>query len=147
MEFRPEKKMNKVKMCRVCGRILPDGYQKDICIFCEENELFDQIRDYIRKNDVDERAVADHFNIPVGKVKRWIREGRIEYKNEKIHVSNDKVCRICGKPVLTGDLCPQCEMLQKVEIIAEAKKKKLESEPKKKHNGISRVDSGLRINR
>ena len=42
--------------------------------------LFAEVKDYIRENDVKEIDVAEHFGIPVSKVRRWIKEGRIQYK-------------------------------------------------------------------
>ena len=41
------------------------------------------------------RSVADHFGIPVAKVRRWIREGRIQYK-EGEHITPIH-CQVCGK--------------------------------------------------
>ena len=59
----------------------------------EEMELFDAVRNYIRENDVNEFGVAAHFGIPVSRVKAWIREGRIEYKELDGSVfAEDKHC-------------------------------------------------------
>lgn len=70
------------RYCKNCGRVLSPTYEAELCPTCEENQLFDKVRDYIRKNDVTEMQVAEHFGIPQKKVKAWIKEGRIEYKED-----------------------------------------------------------------
>ena len=70
------------KYCKNCGRVLSPTSEAELCPTCEENQLFDKVRDYIRKNDVTEMQVAEHFGIPQKKVKAWIKEGRIEYKED-----------------------------------------------------------------
>lgn len=97
------------KYCKVCGRMLPSMSVKDCCPVCEENKLFDQVRDFIRTHDVTEVQVAEYFGIPQKKVKNWIKEGRIEYKedgNNKGLVSIH--CARCGAPVTFGTLCSKC---------------------------------------
>ena len=59
------------KYCKNCGRVLSPTYEAELCPTCEENQLFDKVRDYIRKNDVTEMQVAEHFGIPQKKVKAW----------------------------------------------------------------------------
>ena len=46
------------KYCKNCGRVLSPTYEAELCPTCEENQLFDKVRDYIRKNDVTEMQVA-----------------------------------------------------------------------------------------
>jgi len=78
---RKEQLFSNMNLCRVCGKVLPDNYTEDICPNCKENELFSKVRDYIRSNNVTERDVAAHFDLPLQKVKDWIKDGRIEYKS------------------------------------------------------------------
>ena len=97
--------------CPQCGRMLPANVPKDqVCPQCQEVNLFADVRDYIRSNDVNEFEVAIHFNIPRLKVKQWIKEGRIEYKETEdtkyIAVGH---CEMCGTPVAFGTLCTQCK--------------------------------------
>lgn len=68
------------KYCKICKRILPVSYKEDFCSECEERMLFDKVRDFVRKNEVNEYQVAEHFGISVRQVKQWIKEGRMEYK-------------------------------------------------------------------
>lgn len=97
------------KYCKNCGRILAPSYQEENCPMCIENLLFDKVREYIRKNDVTEHQVAEHFGIPQRKVKSWIKEGRIEYKeNGDIKALVTLHCENCGAPVKFGTLCTKC---------------------------------------
>ncbi len=37
------------RYCKNCGRVLSPTYEAELCPTCEENQLFDKVRDYIRK--------------------------------------------------------------------------------------------------
>lgn len=69
----------KKKNCARCGKLLPRSYKKDYCEGCQEALLFDEVRDFIRNNNVTEREVAEYFDLPREKVRAWLRDGRIEY--------------------------------------------------------------------
>jgi predicted amidophosphoribosyltransferase len=102
------------KGCKRCGRMLPDTYEEEYCPFCRETMLFDKVRDYVRSADVTEYQVASHFNIPVEKVRYWIKEGRIEYKDDNVKGEGGPsgitgmYCSRCGAPVTFGTLCTKC---------------------------------------
>jgi hypothetical protein len=98
------------KFCTICGRALPLDYELDYCKGCEDEVLFKQVREYIRAHDVTEYELADIFHIPQSKVRKWIREGRIEYvKNAEKLVSTS--CQRCGAPVTFGTYCKDCMRL------------------------------------
>ncbi len=95
--------------CKTCGRILAPTYEGEYCPACEENRLFDEVRDFIRKNDVTEVQVAEYFGISQKKVKSWIKDGRIEYKDDgDIRSLVSLRCERCGAPVSFGTLCSRC---------------------------------------
>lgn len=96
-----------MKFCAVCHRSLPESYEEELCPVCQENQLFGQVREYIRANDVNEYQVAEHFDIPRRQVKKWIEEGRIEYKEQEKHIKNLH-CSVCGEPISYGSLCQKC---------------------------------------
>lgn len=98
------------RKCVCCDRFLPDGYEGDMCPRCEENELFAKVKEFIRKNDVTEWQVAQEFNLPRRRVRHWIAEGRIEYKNDgEEHLGQIyERCEICGEPIKIGSVCPHC---------------------------------------
>ena len=97
------------KYCKMCGRTLPTMSDKEYCPSCEENKLFDEVREFIRANDVTEHQVAEHFGISQKKVKNWIKEGRIEYKDKGDMRGLVSIrCARCGAPVTFGTLCSKC---------------------------------------
>lgn len=105
-----------VHECKQCGRILNKVYKEDICPECKDMNLFAEVKDYIRENDVKEVDVAEHFQIPVTKVRRWIKEGRIQYKEGENITSLH--CQICGKSIDFGAVCPECRKKNGLHIYA-----------------------------
>lgn len=67
------------KYCEHCGSPIPRSSEFACCSSCQDTILFRAVKDYIRENNVNEFQVAEHFGIPLGLVKRWMRELRIEY--------------------------------------------------------------------
>lgn len=95
------------RYCEFCRRPLSLDYEGTLCPGCVENELFSRVKEYIRSNDVTEYEVAEHFEIPLYRVKKWIREGRIEYKDNKLNTITMH-CTICGASISFGTLCAKC---------------------------------------
>ena len=96
-----------VKFCTICRKTLPETYEEDMCPFCKENQLFSEVKEYIRSKDVTEYQVAEHFDIPRLLVKKWIAEGRIEYKEQEEKIENLH-CSMCGAAITFGTLCQKC---------------------------------------
>lgn len=95
--------------CKVCKRPLPSDYTEELCPTCKEQHLFHQVKDFIRKNDVTEYQVAAEFGLPLSRVKEWIREGRIEYKESPTPGRQLTThCQICGSPLSFGTVCQKC---------------------------------------
>lgn len=95
------------KYCEECRKPLPLTYKSNVCPSCTEHRLFREVKEYIRANDVTEYDVAEHFNIPHYRVKQWIREGRIEYKDNHLNTISMH-CTKCGEPISFGTLCAKC---------------------------------------
>ena len=93
--------------CKSCKRPLPLTYKEEYCPLCKEQQLFQEVREYIRSHDVNEYQVAVQFNLPVSKIKEWIREGRIEYKKSPERQITMH-CQLCGAPLSFGTLCQKC---------------------------------------
>lgn len=106
---------NNYKYCEYCGTTLSLDFEDNICPACKEQQLFREVKNFIRDNDVTEYDVARHFNIPFQRVKQWVREGRIEYKEnpdgEKIIATH---CKECGIPISFGTLCAKCLKKQNI---------------------------------
>ena len=81
----PQDLFGNYKYCEECKRPLPLTYKENLCPSCIEQKLFREVKEYIRENDVNEYDVAQHFHIPHMQVKKWIREGRIEYKDDHLN--------------------------------------------------------------
>lgn len=110
--------METQKSCTQCGRYLNDDYTEDLCPNCIEVNLFADVKEYIRENDVRETDVAAHFDIPVTKVRGWIREGRIQYRGENGQTLSGVHCQICGKSIEFGTVCPECHRIQGLQVVA-----------------------------
>ncbi|MDD6038507.1 MAG: hypothetical protein PUD20_06905 [bacterium] len=102
-----EAQYSNYKQCVMCGRYLPLDYTLDYCQACEDDVLFKEVREYIRSHDVSEYELAEVFDIPQAKVRKWIQEGRIEYANADNKIIGT-VCARCGKPVSFGTYCTSC---------------------------------------
>ena len=89
---------------------MPIDYEKDFCPACEDDVLFKEVREYIRSHDVTEFELAEIFNISQNKVRKWIKEGRIEYVTSENKMMNTR-CQRCGAPVAFGTLCTECMRL------------------------------------
>lgn len=96
-----------MKFCTICHRSLPEKYEGEMCPVCQENQLFSEVKEYIRSRDVTEYQVAEHFNIPHMLVKKWIAEGRVEYKEQEQKMINLH-CSMCGAEITFGTLCQKC---------------------------------------
>ena len=59
---RPEELSN-YKSCTMCGRALPINYEKDYCPACEDDVLFREIREYIRKQ-LEEDKLGTQLSLP-----------------------------------------------------------------------------------
>jgi len=96
-----------VRFCAICRKALPEYYEDELCPFCKENQLFSEVKEYIRANDVTEYQVAEHFEISQHLVRKWIAEGRIEYKEQEEKIANLH-CSMCGESITFGTLCQKC---------------------------------------
>ena len=106
------------KECPQCGRYLSKDYHEELCPKCLEMNLFSDVRDYIRSKDVREMDVAKHFNIPVTKVRSWIKEGKIVYKTSDGRTISGVYCQMCGKKIDFGTVCADCRKLQQLQVVS-----------------------------
>ena len=98
----------KHKYCGECKKMLPEEYEYEYCPQCIEQRLFREVRDYIRSNNVTEYDVAEEFQLPVRRVKAWIREGRIQYQEDGEKQVIGSRCARCGELITIGTFCPKC---------------------------------------
>ena len=94
--------------CKECRNLLPQDYEFELCPQCIEQRLFREVRDYIRQNTVTEYDVAEEFQIPVRRVKAWIKEGRIQYQEAPEKKFIGSRCARCGELIVIGTFCQSC---------------------------------------
>lgn len=68
------------KICKVCFKRMPNSATSDLCQACENEAKFKEVKEYLLHHVATEFEVADHFGLPLAKVREWIREGRMDYK-------------------------------------------------------------------
>ena len=73
----------KYRTCAKCGKPIARGTNGDLCPICEDAIIYPKVREYIEKNTVTEVEVAEHFDIPLSKVKEWIADGRLTYREKE----------------------------------------------------------------
>ena len=96
------------KMCSVCGRRMPSSFQGDICEACNENRLFEEVRDYIRTHSVTEAKLAEIFDISPRKIHQWISDGSIQFNGLNSPKRIKGHCMRCGDPLDYGAYCSSC---------------------------------------
>ena len=69
------------RYCEECHCLLPTSYEGTLCPRCLEQELFHQVKEYIQTNNATAYDVATHFHLPLSRIKEWIDDGMIEYKD------------------------------------------------------------------
>ncbi len=99
------------KHCEICNKVLPPQFGDSICPICKEYSLFQTAKDFIRSGDYNEYDVAQFLNIPLQQVRRWIREGRIQYKDAALN-NITLHCQLCGVQITFGTLCSNCTKTQ-----------------------------------
>ena len=70
------------RRCEHCGQPIPRSSKLGFCSHCQDTFLFQQVKEYIRENNVTAIQVSDHFGIPLSLVKEWLQERRIEYVDQ-----------------------------------------------------------------
>ncbi|KGG79975.1 TIGR03826 family flagellar region protein [Caloranaerobacter azorensis] len=112
-----------IRNCSRCGRIYAyDGINK-LCPKCrkEEEEEFKRVKEYIYDHpDANIQMVSEETGVPVKKILRYLREGKLELKTENNLLL---ACERCGKPIKTGRFCDKCIVELKRELKSAVAKK------------------------
>lgn len=97
-----------VRNCKKCNNLF--NYVGDpLCPACakEMEDKFMGVREYIRENpNVPMTVVAEENDVPIQQIKKWIRQERLAFSKDS-GISID--CEKCGKPILTGRFCKECQ--------------------------------------
>jgi uncharacterized protein len=100
--------MNRVINCAACGSFFEAIGFQNVCSNCIEQDKkdFDRIRDYLY---IHPRAkifeVANNLDILVPKIKRYLKDGRLEIiEKNNLFLK----CEKCGQPICSGVQCNDC---------------------------------------
>lgn len=109
--------MNLVKInCSRCGRFFESNGFIILCPTCYEKDQkdFERIRQYLYEHP---RAkifqVSTDLDMPVSKLKRYLREGRLEIVEKDNQFLK---CEACGKSICSGVYCEDCSRKYNIDI-------------------------------
>ena len=128
--------MPDVRNCRRCNRLFNYMSGPPICNDCKDADEkdFQRIKDYLYTNPgTNLTKVASDCEISIEKIKRFLKEGRLEVVGDANFVLE---CEICKKPISTGRLCATCQKSMKEGFDNEAVKMKAAEEKKKAANKV-----------
>lgn len=97
-----------VQNCRRCGAVFNSLNGGRLCPACvrEDDEVFLTVKEFIYENPrATISEVASGLNISITRIKRYLREGRLEII-EKHNLFLE--CERCGVAIQTGRFCPAC---------------------------------------
>ncbi len=118
------------RVCKKCGGVMIfKGVGEYHCEDCGEVDYDDygKVRLYIEEH---RGANAAEIEAAVGvsqkTIRRLLKEGRLEVaEGSKTFLS----CEVCGKPIRSGQFCPECE--KKVHLRIESEERDLQKKSKK----------------
>lgn len=102
--------MPDVRNCRKCGKIFNYIGGAPICPVCKQadEEDFKKVKEYLYENPGSSvTKVSTDLNISVEKIKRFLKDGRLEITSEEGNMILE--CENCGKGIKSGRLCDACE--------------------------------------
>lgn len=102
--------MPEVRNCKKCGKIFSYLGGQPLCPACrdKDEEDFKRVKEYLYENPgATLSEVSNVLDISVGKIKRFLKEGRLEIVGEGGNVILE--CENCGKSIKSGRLCEECE--------------------------------------
>jgi uncharacterized protein YjcR len=100
--------MVKIINCTSCGRFFESNGWHNKCFTCTERDEkdFHRIREYLYVNPGGKVfEISNKLDISVSKIKRYLREGRLEIIEENNLFLR---CEHCGKPICSGVYCEDC---------------------------------------
>lgn len=96
-----------IRNCSNCGRVYVYN-SFNVCPRCRKHEEkdFQKVKKYIDENqDANTSEVSEETEVPVRKIIDFLKEGRLEIKNEDNAILS---CEKCGKSIRTGRFCDKC---------------------------------------
>ena len=99
-----------LKTCATCHKLFQ--YPGFGYLLCPECKRTDEARFQLVKKFLDQYPGAEGkevflaTGVPINTLVKWVREGRLISSNA---INLGAVCDICGTPVCSGKLCPDCK--------------------------------------
>lgn len=100
--------MIEVKNCKKCGRIYEAKYGVNMCLDCiqQDEKDFKKIKEYLYLHPFAKIfEVSTNLDISINKIKRYLREGRIEIVEKDNQFLK---CELCGRSICSGQYCDEC---------------------------------------
>lgn len=97
-----------VKNCVRCGKVFTHIAGAPLCSICKgkDDEDFKRIKEYLEENPgANITEVSTVLDISLNKLKRFLREGRLEVIEWNNYILD---CERCGKSIKTGRYCESC---------------------------------------
>ena len=97
-----------IRNCHRCGKMFTAIAGKTICQNCEkaEEEDFKKVKEYIEEHkEATLDIIVRETEIPLKRVSKFIREGRIEIT---LGLREAFRCESCGAQIVTGRYCERC---------------------------------------
>jgi ribosomal protein L37E len=122
--------------CPRCGR-LAAVLVRGQCAQClrEEHDQLRRVQAYLAQaGPASAEEIAEQTGVPVERVLRWFREGRLVASGEAFR------CRRCGRPVRLGVLCAVCrvELAVAIRQLEEALRSQPPAEPRPRRRRLRR---------
>lgn len=129
--------------CSRCG-ILFNRISADKCATCykEEEQLFQETQNYIRKNPQTSMAdVLENVDIEQELLEQWIEEKRIQFHDTEVTESKT-ICIYCGRPINQGEkICKTCMYKQ----ITRKKNRHSVSDPQEEEKNEEIKNRGMHV--
>ena len=96
------------KNCARCGRIFNHLAGPPLCHACREDDekAFERVKEYLFEYPgASMTEVATALELPLGKIKRFLKEGRLEIKEGSNFILE---CERCGVSIKSGKYCEVC---------------------------------------
>ncbi len=94
--------------CERCGKMFGSNGFYNVCELCTKRDEQDflKIKEYLTEHPGAKLFdVVSDLNVAVRKIKRYLRENRLEIIESNNHFL---FCEMCGKPIRSGQLCDNC---------------------------------------
>lgn len=110
--------MPNIKTCERCGKLHNSTYF-NLCAMCfeQDEEDFMKIKEFLYEHPCAKvYEVVNALGMPVKKIKRYLRENRLEIIEKD---NRFLFCEMCGKPIRSGKYCDNCyhEFYQDYKVI------------------------------